>query len=319
VDAFFDAVGDFGDRLAAVNWAALGIALGFHFLRISARAPAWRNILRASYPGVRIPFRTVFGAYWASVGVNAIVPARGGDLLRAYLIKHRVPETTYPTIASSLVVETLLDTALGLVLLIWALQLGVLPSFASLPDINIDWSWPARHPNWFAAIAVSVFVGVVVLAVLSGRRVQSFKQRFAQGFAVLGDPGRYVRQVASWQLLSWALRIASIYFFLRAFHLDGTLRNALLVVVVQSVSTLLPFTPGGAGTQQGLLAYLFRKEEISSSGDAVAFSVGMFVATTILNAVVGFTVILLMLRTLRWRRIVKPEEASVAGGSPPAK
>ena len=52
--------------------------------------------------------------------------------------------------------------------------------------------------------------------------------------------------------------IASLYFFLRAFGVDATVHNALLVQVVDSLATLFPATPGGAGTKQGLIVFLFR-------------------------------------------------------------
>ena len=90
-----DAAGTFFHNLAEVHWLPLGIALALQLARLLSRAPAWRNILRASYPEAEITRRMVAGAYLAGVGVNAIVPARGGDLLRLYLIRHRVEETHY--------------------------------------------------------------------------------------------------------------------------------------------------------------------------------------------------------------------------------
>ena len=87
--------------------------------------------------------------------------------------------------------------------------------------------------------------------------------------------------------------------------MPATVRNAMIVLVVQSISTLLPFTPGGVGTVQGLLVYIFRND--IAAGTVLTFSVGMHVATVILNLVLGFTAIFLMLRTLRWRGVVGPK------------
>jgi uncharacterized membrane protein YbhN (UPF0104 family) len=78
--------------------------------------------------------------------------------------------------------------------------------------------------------------------------------------------------------------------------------------VVQSLSTLFPFTPGGAGTQQGLLVYAFGKTSKLSKTAVLSFSVGMQFAVTALNVVLGFAAILLMLRTLRWRDVVVGDE-----------
>ena len=65
------------------------------------------------------------------------------------------------------------------------------------------------------------------------------------------------------QAISWVFRIASLYFFLKAFGVHATIHNALLAQVVDSLATLFPATPGGAGTKQGLIVYLFRGQAIS--------------------------------------------------------
>ncbi len=133
-------------HLADVHWLPLAIGLGFHLARLLARVPAWRNILRASYPDLVIPRRTVTGAYLAGVGVNSVLPARGGDILKLYLVKHRVEETTYPTLGSTLIVETLFDSVVAGGILAWALIIGVLPGLDVLPHLpQVDWSWPLRH------------------------------------------------------------------------------------------------------------------------------------------------------------------------------
>jgi uncharacterized membrane protein YbhN (UPF0104 family) len=318
VGRVIDAGSTFFHHLAEVHWVPLAIALGFHLLRLLARAPAWRNIIRASYPGLKIPRRTIAGAYLAGVGVNAIIPARAGDVLKLYLVKHRVDEASYPTLGSTLIVETLFDTVVAGAILIWALTIGVLPGLDVLPHLpQIEWSWPLRHKKEALVIAIVWVVVLALLFVIAVRRVRGFKQRVRQGFAVLGDRGRFVREVVSWQALSWCFRLASVYFFLEAFRVPATLHNALLVLVVQSLSTLLPFTPGGVGTQQGLLVYVFDRAGTGVSGALLlSFSVGMYIATTILNLVVGFGCLFLMLRTFRWRRIVVPEEEKAYARGP---
>jgi uncharacterized membrane protein YbhN (UPF0104 family) len=318
VGEIIDAAGTFFQNLAEVRFEALGIAVGFHLLRLAARVPAWRNILRASYPDTRVPWRAVAGAYFAGIGVNAVVPARGGDLLKVYLVRHRVPETSYPALGSTLIVETLFDTVVAGGLILWALALGVLPGLDVLPRLpQVDWSWPLRH--WKTTVVVVLVWGVVLVLsiVIAIRRVRGFKERVRQGFAVMRPFTRYLRAVVTWQALSWGFRLASVFFFLEAFHVPATLHNAALVLVVQSLSTLFPFTPGGVGTQQGLLAYIFRESvPKTSTALVVSFSVGMYVATTIANVVAGFGAIFAMLRTLRWRRVVVPEKEKAYARGP---
>lgn len=60
------------------------------WLKTGARTRAQRNILAAAYPDATIPWRDLFGAYLSGAGVNALLPARGGDVLRFYLLKRRI-------------------------------------------------------------------------------------------------------------------------------------------------------------------------------------------------------------------------------------
>src|SRR6188768_3884481 len=126
--AFIDAVGVFWHHLSAVRWSPLGIALAFQLLKIVTRGFAWRNILAAAYPDVAVRRRSVLGAYVAGVGVNAIAPARAGDVVKLYLVRHRIEGSSYATLAPTLVVETLFDFFMAGAIFLWALSAGVLPS-----------------------------------------------------------------------------------------------------------------------------------------------------------------------------------------------
>jgi uncharacterized membrane protein YbhN (UPF0104 family) len=85
--SFFDAVGDFASNLAAVKWGALLLGLVLFVGYLSVRALASYRILGAAYPGARIEFRNIWGAYLAGYGFNSVVPARGGDVVRLFLTK----------------------------------------------------------------------------------------------------------------------------------------------------------------------------------------------------------------------------------------
>ena len=107
--------------------------------------------------------------------------------------------------------------------------------------------------------------------------------------------------------------ILAIPHYLWAFLLGMVV--ALLVLAVQSLSTLLPFTPGGVGTQQGLLVYVFNRAGTGIAGTLLlSFSVGMYIAVTIENLVIGFIALFLMLGTLRWKRVIPDEEEAYARG-----
>jgi hypothetical protein len=57
---------------------------------------------------------------------------------------------------------------------------------------------------------------------------------------------------------------------------------------------------------QGLLVVAFR--DIVAASTVVGFSVGMHVATVAANVVLGFTAIGIMLRTFRWKRVVRTDK-----------
>jgi uncharacterized membrane protein YbhN (UPF0104 family) len=309
VHEFFHAVSVFGKELASVSWTALAIALGFHFTKVLLRTVAYRNILRASFPESRVRWAPVAGAYIAGVGVNSVVPGRGGDLVKLYLVRRHLPESNYATLASTLLAETVLDFVLATGFFLWALSLGVVPSIHAPA---FDWGWLLRHAKTTATIVALVTLLVIYL-VWRASRSESLKERLGRGLVVLRDRPRYLRQVASWQLLSWACRIASLYWFLRAFHIHATIHNALLAQVVDSLSTVLPISPGGAGTKQGFLVVILHGQ--ASSARLLAFSIGMYVAVTLFNVATGAAAIFAMLRTLRLREILGRARAAEPGQS----
>jgi uncharacterized membrane protein YbhN (UPF0104 family) len=308
------ALESFFDYIGSIGWAALGIAILCHVAKSVARTRAWRNILAAAYPDARVPWLSVYGAYLAGVGVNAVLPARGGDFLKLYLVHRRVEGATYPTLAATLLVETIFDVVVSTLLLLWALERGVLPGLDVLPTLPaIDWFWIFENPRLAAVVAVIVLVVGFAVGLWAGARFAAFRRRVAQGFAVLRVPRLYFRSVVVWQALDWLLRLASLFFFLRAFRLDATVTDALLVQVTQSLSTILPLTPAGIGTEQALLVYVF-----SGSAPAAAvlsFSVGMKIVLISVNVLLGLAAILIMLRTFRWRGIVQRRAAGAQSGS----
>jgi uncharacterized membrane protein YbhN (UPF0104 family) len=301
--AFFHAVHLFADQVAAVRWQFLALALALHLVRLVLRTIAWRVILRAAYPGETIRFRSAFGAYLAGVGVNSIAPARAGDVIRLYLIRHRIPEAKYATLAPTLVAETMLDFFVGGGFILWALFIGVLPThevYSRLP--SVDWGFFIKYERetvvGLALLVAALVIGFIVFIERGG----ATRERVLRGFAILRDPPRLLRGVLLPQALSWVVRVASIFYFLQAFHVRATIHNALLAVVVDSLATLFPATPGGAGTKQGLIVFLFRGEAISGTL-LLAFSVGMNIALVVFNLALGALAMFLMARTVSWRRL----------------
>jgi uncharacterized membrane protein YbhN (UPF0104 family) len=304
LSAFADAVRVFVNHLADVRLWPLVLALALHSANLLLRTGAWYSILRTAYPGVRYRYRSCAGAYFAGVGVNAIAPARGGDLVKIFLTRTRLAGSTTPTILAALLVETLVDAVLGIAILIFALTQHVLPRIPELPSIPaFEWSWAASNPTVTMIIAVFIALGAMLLLRRIKAASAAFAARVRQGFTILRTPRRYALLVATPQVLGWCCRVASAAAFLDAFGIPATLRNALLVMVVGSLTTVLPVTPGGVGTQQALIVVVLGGTA-ASDGQLLSFSIGMQAAVTLSNALIGGFALVLMLRTLSLRAAI---------------
>jgi glycosyltransferase 2 family protein len=310
VQGIIDAGEAFFDGLTSVEWGPLALAVLCHLVKVAVRTRAWRNIVQAAYPQTNVRWRWVYGSYVAGVGVNAIVPARGGDVLKLYLLKRRVEGSTYPTLGATLLVDTLFDTVVASLLVAWALAFGLLPGLDVLPSLpEVDWLYVLQHPRVAAVLVGGLFLLLVVGLTWGSRRVKDFWGRVRQGFTILREPREYLRRVALLDALDWSLRLLCVYFFLEAFGLPSNTENVLLVQVTQSLATALPFTPGGVGTEQALLVYVFKGEAPTSA--LLSFSIGVKIVLTIVNVTIGFLAILVMLRTFRWRDHVDRDQASI--------
>jgi uncharacterized membrane protein YbhN (UPF0104 family) len=304
-----DAIEAFFTHLSSVELGPLLLAVGCHLLKLACTSRAWRNVIAAAYPESRVPWPPILGAYVAGVGMNAVVPARGGDVVRLYLAHRAVSGSTYTTLASTYVVMGIADTALALVLFAYALTLGVLPGISLLPDLrSFDFSWFFGHPRGSAGIVFVLVVVGLALAIWLRPHVDDFRARFTRAFSVLRQPSRYLRGVLAWQLGDWTLRLMTIWFFLDAFGIEQTLQNVLLVQVTFSLATLVPISPGGIGTEQAFLVYVFRGKV--SGASLLAFSVGMRVTLTTVNVLAGATALFFSLRTVSYRRAVEAATAA---------
>ncbi len=297
----FVAIDTFWQHLADVRLVPLILGVACHLVKLGCTSRAWRNVLAAAYPDERVRWRSIYAAYVAGVGVNAVFPARAGDVLRLYLTRRAIPTSSYPTLIASTLVLTIVDATCALGLFAWALTQGVLPSLDVLPSLpSFDFHWLLKHGFVLQIVVVVLVLALIAFAVWVRAGWRDLKARVAQAFTVLRTPTRYLRSVAFWQACDWALRLATIWFFLDAFNIDQSLRNVLLVQATASLATLVPISPGGIGTEQALLLYTLRGQATRTA--LLAFSVGMKLTLTVVNATVGFSAILLTLRTVRFRR-----------------
>ena len=302
--AVLDAIGTFFEQLAAVNFGPLALAICSHLLKTCCTGMAWRNTIAAAYPETMVRWRSIYGAYLAGVGVNAIVPARAGDAVKLYLAHHAVPGSTYTALGSTLLVLSFFDMAAAGLIFLYALTLGVLPGLDALGNLpGFDFRWVARSPEFSLLLLLALVILAGVGLAWVRLHLEEFKQRVRQGFAVLADRSVYLRTVALWQAADWMLRFVAIWFFLGAFGIEQSLRNVLLVQVTQSLATLVPISPGGIGTEQAFIVYVFSGTGVGRA-TLLAFSVGMKLTLTVVNVIAGFTALFLILGHTDWRSLV---------------
>ena len=288
---FGDALAAFGDRLGDTHPLPLVAALVFHTVSLMVRARVWRGILRSAFPGRPLSVAGAFWAYAAGVGANALAPMRGGDVVRIYAVRRLLPGASVATIVATLLAESIFGLVVVVALAAWAVSSGGLPPLVQLPDAKaFEFSFYAAHPVLVAAAAVALVAAGLVALRLAEHRVRALSAHIADGFRVVHPPRRFVRVVALPQLLDWVLRAATAYALLAAFGIHASVRAAILVLVVDSVATAIPFTPGGAGAQQALLA--FALGATASQSQILAFSVGNQAVITIANLVLGIVALL---------------------------
>jgi uncharacterized protein (TIRG00374 family) len=306
---FFDAVGKFFSDLASVHWGALLLGLVFFGLNLTLRSRAFFHSLRAAYPTSVFQWRRVWGAYMAAVGFNNVVPARGGDVIKLFLTRSSIPGSSYPTVAAAFFVESIFDASVGVLVLIFAFSQGVFPKPPEFAKLNsFDISYLAEHCRFtlFLITAVAV-LGLFAFALLSVR-VKAFWARVRQGVTILSDRRRYLREVASLQVVAWMCRFTAFWFLLDAFRVGGSVKNVLLVFGVNQVAGAVPFTPGGAGVQQALLVKVFTGT--ASTTVVAAYSVGQQIAIAVFTALIGLGSVVFIFRFRSFKEVLHAGRAS---------
>ena len=310
------AVGLIADRTAEVDvrWLLAGVVL--YLLAQIVRTRAWFNILRAAYPDAHgLRANNVTRAYLAGAGINAFVPARGGDVVKLAMVRRRIEGARYPTLVATFIPETVFETAFGLCLVIWALAKGFLPvptADGELPALDV--SLVVKHP-------VPAAIGAVVVGAVCWWLVRRLRGPVRQGIAILGSPRRFITGVASWQALARVVRLGSMATFMAAFGLPVTPATVVLVMAAQGGGRILPLGPASAGLRLAMLSYGF----VEVTGHSVdiaaitAFTFGVGAILALAGLVVSVGILAHECGTVSPRRALSTARAWVpATGKAPA-
>jgi uncharacterized membrane protein YbhN (UPF0104 family) len=303
-------------RAASVDPALVVLGIVLYVLAQCVRTLGWHTILRAAYPDANeLRRRDTMAAYLAGAGLNGVIPARGGDIVKLWLLHRRIGGARYPTLAATFVPETLFETFFGFALVIWALTQGFLPVPTSSGEMpHVDVTLLMEHPlSAIAGTAVLAGLGYGVYRLLR-RRVADLTVRLRQGVVILRDPRRFVRGVASWQALGRLIRLGSLAAFMEAFHLPVTVSTVVLVMAAQGGGRIIPLAPASAGLRLAMLSYGF----VETTGHAVdiaaitTFTFGVGALLMLTGLVVGLVALGLQLETASPRTALAAAREAVA-------
>ena len=233
------------------------------------RAQRWQIILE---PVARkIPFGPLWRATAIGMMVNNVVPARAGEIARAYALTKEAA-VPFPTALASLVVDRLFD---AIVLLLLAASALIDPALSSTQTLA------GRSLTAFAAgagtIVVVLLLGLYALVFfptqllrlfeLFARRVSpSVEERgrtvletFMRGLSVLRSPARFAA-VFGWTLAHWLLNALGFWLAFKAVGITAPFSAALFLQAFIALGTAVPALPGFFGvfeymSVQGLAVY----------------------------------------------------------------
>jgi uncharacterized membrane protein YbhN (UPF0104 family) len=224
--------------------------------------------------------------------------------VRLFLTKTSVPQSSYPAVGSSFVVEQIFDLTMAIPILLFAFSQGAFPKppdFSQLPAFDL--AFFASHPRFTLFVLTVLAIAALAAFALLSARVRAFWERVRQGLTILFDRRRYVREVWLVQFAGWILRFAAFWCLLSAFNVGGSVKNVLLVLGVNAVAALVPFTPGGAGVQQALLVKVFAGA--ASSATVAAYSVGQQIAIGAWTLLVGFLALFFIFRIRSFKEAIR--------------
>ena len=237
-----------GEALASVvpSWPLLlilagALCTGAWFLR----GCRYRTILRRLDTSVTVPFSTA--TIFVSQTANIIVPARLGDFVRLFILKHE-KQTTYTSGFTTIVAERAYD-----ILTIALLGLISLPFMITLiPD---EYSWFI----WvICAVIIAGIIGIIVLILIrnvhSGNKILAkILEIFSQFLQVSSSPRTFLHLTGQ-SLVIWMIDVVICWIAGLMFGQSINFFLVLFAVVIGNLVKAIPITPGGIATYEAALA-----------------------------------------------------------------
>ncbi|MEW5720403.1 MAG: lysylphosphatidylglycerol synthase transmembrane domain-containing protein [Chloroflexota bacterium] len=276
------------DALRGIEWVWMLIAAFFFFVSYAGRVFRWQLLFYPQKPRWDKTFYALNIGYFLS----NLLPARLGDIIRAYLIGD-IENVGKARALSTVVVERLSD-GLTVVLLVAVTALFV-------PNI------PNEARQGAVGVAATGISGVAFLLVLSFQKERGMNllrrltapmpflqnpklwgalESLIDGFAILRSP-REIFGVALWSVFVWLTGGIIYWVVMRAMNLDLALAAAFLVMLVTSLVVVVPSSPGYIGVfhyaAQLTLTSVFGVEKSA----ALSYAIVVHAFTYILLIVLG--------------------------------
>jgi uncharacterized membrane protein YbhN (UPF0104 family) len=298
--------------LAGADPRFLAIAIGAYALGQTISGVMWARCQRAGgVAGIRLG--SAMGLHWISRGACELLPASLGEGVRVGLVRRHPGgrDAGMCRITGGLAAYKALDAV------VTACVVLAIAFATPLPG-------PAGGLRW---TALGFVVGVIAIALcwrLLGigrlgrhlpRRVRELGQTLAGGAAALRDP-REAGTAALLALGAALARIVSLGALLAAFGISPAAAGLAFCVIV--LAGAVPGAPGGAGARELILVPALALAHGVSSGDAIAFSLGVQAIALGTSLMIGLAALALVGPRLRAGAEVDPAEWAPLAPLPPA-
>ncbi|MGI9141388.1 MAG: lysylphosphatidylglycerol synthase transmembrane domain-containing protein [Gemmatimonadaceae bacterium] len=294
------------DVSAATVWGVLSRSNPWLFFLATAaatiifpvRALRWKVILEPVAPGI------AFGPLWRSTAIgmmiNNVLPARAGEIARAYALTREDPRVPFSTAVASLVVDRLFDAVILLGLGLLALMDPAFPSNATIGGTPLaEWARGGivLTAGMLTVVYLLVFFPATLIRVfelLSRRLSPRIEERgrvalhrFSDGLGVMRSPGRFAL-VFAWTLLHWLIAGLGTWLGFLAVGIDLPFSAALFVQTVTAFGVALPSAPGFFGVFEAIAVLTLAVYGVSAAL-ATSWAIGFHILTFIpITAIGGF-------------------------------
>lgn len=240
--------------ITRANPVLLLAAFGVYYLGFPLRGYRWSLLLKGA--GSPVPVRDSTEIIFLSWLVNCLVPAKLGDVYRAYLLRLNYPVSlsrTFGTVFIERVFDLFAIVLLGLAAGFWSFRTGLSDEVEILFGIGIA---------VLVALAIALFVirnfGQRLIKRLPlPHRVIEFYDRFEEG--LFSIEARRVPLLAVVTALIWGTEAMRLYLVVLAlgFELSLGISGAFFVALIASLLTAIPLTPAGLGiVESGIITIL---------------------------------------------------------------